>query len=88
MKPEFCDGLKIMPRVVFFPLNPKEAVETEPHSVEEALKKVTEDTVGIHIWTSHTRDIDILKSGPPMFYTIMAEKFCPKSYGASGSHFN
>ncbi|XP_031638026.1 uncharacterized protein LOC116350382 [Contarinia nasturtii] len=88
MRPEFCNGLMISPRTVFFPLDPQEAFKTDPQIVEEAFKKITNETVGIHLWTSQTRDIDILKSGPPMLYTIMAKKFCPDSYEVSGLHFN
>ncbi|XP_031627248.1 lactosylceramide 4-alpha-galactosyltransferase-like [Contarinia nasturtii] len=88
MLPEFCEGLKIMPQVEFFPLNPDEHINKDPQIVKQALKKVTDQTVAIHLWSSLTREIDILKSEPDSFYTIMSKKFCPKSFGASGLHFN
>lgn len=89
MRPEFCWGFKISPYSVFFPLGWwTEAYDTDPTNIQNSMKKLTNETVAIHLWSSRTCDKKILKSGKPNLYTILAEKMCPKSYGASGAYFD
>lgn len=89
MAPEFCWGWKIMPTPVFFPfLTYAEAFETNPTKIEKLLKRITNDTTAAHFWTSATRKRRLLKSKDQNVYTILAQKYCPKAYGASGLYFD
>lgn len=89
MWPEHCLGFKIMPRTAFFPFSvSKPAFDTDEKTVENALKLVTNETIAAHFWNSNTRHKRILKSGKQNAYMILAQKYCPKAYGASGDYFD
>lgn len=89
MKPESCLGFTIMPQVAFFPFRTfTEAFDTNQAAIDTGLKRITNQTIGIHLWTTNSRNVPILKSKDSNIYTILAEKYCPKSYGSSGLYFN
>lgn len=89
MAPEFCWGWKVMPTPVFFPFSGyAEAFDTNRTNIEQLLKRITNDTVAAHFWSSGTRKRRLLKSKDQNVYTILAQKYCPKAYGASGLYFD
>lgn len=89
MRPELCWGFKVMPYTAFFPLRwYTEAFDKKPTEVEKGVKKITNETFAVHLWSSNSNKVSILKSEGPNMYTIFAEKVCPRAYGASGSYFN
>lgn len=92
MTPENCWGFKVMPSASFFPLPGYEAIlqeafDTKPTEVEIQLKRITNETIGVHFWSSISNQKIISKSARPNFYTIYAKKFCPKAFEASGPYF-
>lgn len=89
MKPEYCWGLKITPKTVFFPFEPfTEAFDTNPKIIKKVLNKITNETVAIHLWSSQTSRIKIMKSVHTSVYSILARKFCRKAFASSGTNFD
>lgn len=92
MTPELCWGFKLMHPSLFFPLPGyyeilKEALDREPTEVKKQLNRITNETIAVHFWSSISNKVPILKSQGKIFYTIYAQKFCPKAYEASGPYF-
>lgn len=89
MRPEFCKGFKIMPHTAFFPFRSSdESFNRDEKAVENAMKQITNETIAAHFWNSNSRHKRILKSGKPNAYMLLAQKYCPKAYGASGDYFD
>lgn len=89
MRKDFCGDFKITPQAVFFPLKPFfEAFEINPDTIEITKRKITKDTVGIHLWSSTTAKLSISKIVDKSIYLSLADKYCSKAFEASGPYFN
>lgn len=89
MRNDFCGDFKITPQAVFFPLKPFfEAFETNSELVANTKSQITNETVAIHLWSSRTARISILKETDTSIYLSLAKKYCSKSFEASGPYFD
>lgn len=87
MTPEKCWGYKVFPLNEFYAVH-YSAWEAffNPNYTNEVLA-LSQNSTGIHVWNKLSFGDKLNKSGPKTAYGAIAEKNCPKVYGASGDYF-
>ncbi|KAF2888840.1 hypothetical protein ILUMI_17333 [Ignelater luminosus] len=75
-----CNGLKVYPPEVFYPISGFDLVALFNASFNGAALNVLSNSYGIHVWNTLSKHLPIYVKTSNVSYAILAKKYCPKVF--------